>query len=394
MNSSLLDQPALDPPLGVVPDFVHTGGNHNFGYGLIIATSVISTLAVLARLVSSISLRKFLIEDVLLVAALGVFAGNQYITYDLSIYPGFWTHQWNIQNRFLPHFLYLKMVIDPIKNVHLGAVFYGPASLLIKVSILVNWLRIFVPKGTRGPTFWILHTLLWTNVLFYFITTVTEIVRCYPREKIWDPFFEGGSCTINVEDQNIATSIINFVSDSTILAAPQWVIWKLQMSRSRKWGLSLLFVIGIGAWVFGVVRLAYFIKLLWSEDATYLFSGIALYTILELTTGFLIMGIPAFPRAAKMLPMSDSVASFFQSLWSKSGLSNTQVSTPQWQFYKPKSRRRRGLWEITDMETHDMISVTETGVSGSNTNQVSTTRGGHESDDATKTHTSTRTQTV
>ncbi|KAI0540915.1 hypothetical protein GGR58DRAFT_511236 [Xylaria digitata] len=357
MNSSFLEQPALDPPPGVVPDFVNTGGYHNFGYGLIIGTSVVSTVAVLARLVSSASMRKLLIEDVLLVAALGVFTGNQYITYDLSIYPGFWTHQWNIQNGFLPHFLY---------NVHLGAVFYGPTSLLIKVSILVNWLRIFVPKGTRGPTFWVLHTLLWTNVFFYFITTVTEIVRCDPREKIWNPFFEGGSCPINVEDQNIATSVINFISDSTILAAPQWVIWKLQMSRSRKWGLSLLFVIGIGAWVFGVVRLVYFIKLLSSDDATFLFSGVALWTILEVTTGFLIMGIPAFPRAARMLPMSDSVANFFQSLWSRSGLSNTQISTPQWQFYKPKSRKRRGLWEISEMDTHNMLSVASTGANSNN----------------------------
>ncbi|KAI0415147.1 hypothetical protein F5X98DRAFT_231398 [Xylaria grammica] len=376
MNSSLLEQPGLDPPPGVIPDFVHTGGYHNFGYGLIISTSIISTVAVLARLVSSIGMRKLLIEDLLLVAALGVFSGIQYITYDLSIYPGFWTHQWNVQNGFLPHFLY---------NVHLGAVFYGPASLLIKISILVNWLRIFVPKNTRGPTFWILHTLIWTNVVFYFITTVTEIVRCYPREKIWNPFYEGGVCTININDQNIATSIINFISDSTILAAPQWVIWKLQMSRARKWGISLLFVIGIGAWVFGVVRLAYFIKLLWSNDATFIFSGVALWTILEVTTGFLIMGIPAFPRAAKMLPMSDSIASFFQSLWSRSGLSKTQISIPQWQFYKPKSRRRRGLWEITDLETHDMLSVATTNVN-SNTTQVHTTTGGNESDDAIKTH--------
>ncbi|KAI1203163.1 hypothetical protein F5X97DRAFT_159849 [Nemania serpens] len=385
MNSSLLDQPALDPPPGVEPDFVHTGGYHNFGYGLIIATSIISAIAVLARLVSSASMRKLLIEDVLLVAALGTFAGNQYITYDLSIYPGFWAHQWNIPNSFLPHFLY---------NIHLGAVFYGPTSLLIKVSILANWLRIFVPKGTRGPLFWILHTLIWTNVVFYFITTVTEIARCYPREKIWDPFFEGGTCTINVNDQNVATSVINFISDSTILAAPQWVIWKLQMSRSRKWGLSLLFVIGIGAWVFGVVRLTYFIKLLSSEDATFLFSGIALWTILEVTTGFLIMGIPAFPRAAKMLPMSESVSTFFHSLWSRSGLSNTQISTPQWQFYKPKPRKRRGLWDISEMETHDMLSVASTGVN-SNTNQIHAATGGNESDDATRTHDDPiRTQTV
>lgn len=118
--------------------------------------------------------------------------------------------------------------------------------MCIKVAILINWLRIFVPAGQRNATFWVLHSLIWANILFYVIGTLTEIFRCWPRQKIWDPWFEGGSCPINIEGQNISSSVFNLVSDTAILAMPQWIIWKLQMSRSRKWGLSLLFVIGIG----------------------------------------------------------------------------------------------------------------------------------------------------
>ncbi len=186
----------------------------------------------------------------------GIFAGNQYITYDLTIYPGVWTHQWNIQNKFFIHFLYVSSLFvlylssktgtDIAKNVHLGAVFYGPIAMCIKVAILVTWLRIFVPAGQHTPTFWILHTLIWVNILYYVITTFTEIFRCWPLEAVWNPFLEGRSCLINVEAQNIATSVLNFISDTAILAMPQWIIWKLQMSRSRKRGLSFLFLIGIG----------------------------------------------------------------------------------------------------------------------------------------------------
>lgn len=88
--------------------------------------------------------------------------------------------------------------------------------------------------------------MIWLNVLYYVITTLTEVFRCTPRKKIWDLFYEGGSCPIDVEAQNFATSVINFVSDTAILALPQWMIWKLNLSKKRKWGLSLLFVIGIG----------------------------------------------------------------------------------------------------------------------------------------------------
>ena len=186
----------------------------------------------------------------------GIFAGCQYIIYDLTIYPGIWAHQWNIQNKFFIHFLYASNLLvrylspridtEIAKNVHLASLLYNPIAMCIKVAILVNWLRIFVPAGQYNTTFWILHTLIWVNVLYYVIATLTEIFCCWPREAIWNPFFEGGSCTIDVEAQNIATSIMNFISDTAILAMPQWIIWKLQLSRSRKWGLSFLFVIGIG----------------------------------------------------------------------------------------------------------------------------------------------------
>jgi hypothetical protein len=67
---ALLNEPALNPPPGVVPNFADPGGSQSIGYGIVIASSIISTIAVLARLMSSIALKKFLIEDLLMVAAL------------------------------------------------------------------------------------------------------------------------------------------------------------------------------------------------------------------------------------------------------------------------------------------------------------------------------------
>ena len=112
------------------------------------------------------------------------------------------------------------------------------------------------------------------------------------------------------------------------------------------------------AWTFGVIRTIYFVKLLSSEDVVYQMSGVAIWTIWEVTIGFLIMGIPAFPRAVKSLPMSESIASFFRSLSSSIYSSGVRSIVPQWQMYKPRSRRRpRGLWEISELETHDLVSL-------------------------------------
>jgi len=118
--------------------------------------------------------------------------------------------------------------------------------MCIKVAILTSFLRIFVPKGVRNAFYWILHVLIWSNIFFYTITTITEVFRCLPREKIWNPWFEGGTCRVDVLAQNIACSVLNFISDTIILGIPQWIIWHLNLRKTQKWGMSLLFVIGIG----------------------------------------------------------------------------------------------------------------------------------------------------
>lgn len=70
MNITELEGPAMDPPQGVIPDFVNTGGQHTSGFVWLLASTIISTLAVLARVVSSTVAKKFVIEDYLMVAAL------------------------------------------------------------------------------------------------------------------------------------------------------------------------------------------------------------------------------------------------------------------------------------------------------------------------------------
>jgi hypothetical protein len=78
------------------------------------------------------------------------------------------------------------------------------------------------------------------------------------------------------------------------------------------------------------------------------------FTIWELTTGFLIMGIPAFPRAFKLIPGSTVVITFFRSLTSKTDVSK---SKPWQHMYKPRSRRRRSVFEISELETDGLDTV-------------------------------------
>ena len=107
----------------------------------------------------------------------------------------------------------------------------------------------------------------------------------------------------------------------------------------------------------GVVRTVYFVKLLSSEDVTYQMTGVALWTIWEVATGFLIMGIPSFPRVAKALPVPEAVSSFFRS-WRGSIAQSGSSSPNKWHImYKPKSRKRRSVFEIgSELNTHELAS--------------------------------------
>lgn len=117
--------------------------------------------------------------------------------------------------------------------------------MCLKVGILLDWVRIFCPVGTRNAMLWISHVIIWANIAFYGIGTMVELFQCTPREKIWNPLYEGGSCPMNMHAHNFASGIFNIISDLVILAVPQSIIWKLQMSTSKRIGVSLLFTIGI-----------------------------------------------------------------------------------------------------------------------------------------------------
>ena len=146
--------------------------------------------------------------------------------------------------RPVPSLHQAQLSIDTDQGVHLASIFYGISIMFLKVAILLDWLHVFVPTRHSG-FFWLLHILIWSNILFFVIGTLTEIFRCLPREKIWNPLFDGGYCGVDIEASNMASGIINLISDLCILITPQWVIWNLNLSRPKKIGMSMLFTIGI-----------------------------------------------------------------------------------------------------------------------------------------------------
>ncbi|ESZ94754.1 hypothetical protein SBOR_4866 [Sclerotinia borealis F-4128] len=332
------DGPAINPPVGVTPDFDNPGGSHVLGYFIVIFCGIISTLAVLFRLGSRFVLRRINIDDVFLVAGLGFFAGYVYPLYEAAINPGVQVHLWNVRLRETTRLSWL---------IHIASICYGMSIMFVKLAILMDWLRIFVPMRQRNAMFWAIHVLIWCNVVYYVSGTFLEIFRCWPTRKIWDPFFEGGSCPINIEANNFASTLINLVSDLGILILPQWIIWRLNTTRARRLGA-------------GMARLVYLLQLLYSDDELFYIVDVGLWGIGEITAGFLIIGIPAAPKVVQSITNSSS----FTSLISRFRTTAEPTSRPSGDGPSLRTwgrgssnNRRRGLWEISDNDTFGLVSA-------------------------------------
>lgn len=132
-----------------------------------------------------------------------------------------------------------------IQWVNVTTIVYAITICLIKLSILLQYLRIFVPHRKGNPTlFVIIHALMWSILIFYLLNTIFEIAMCTPRKKIWDPLMQTGHC-FNENANYLSAGFFNIVSDFAILIVPMIPICKLQMPLRRKVMMIALFTTGL-----------------------------------------------------------------------------------------------------------------------------------------------------
>lgn len=129
-----------------------------------------------------------------------------------------------------------------IQLVNASQILYGPLIFITKLSILLLYLRVFIPS-CKSKTFFFIHLLLWTNLAFYLVSTFIKVFECTPRSKIWMPTIPG-HC-VNIETLILVAAIVNVVSDFTLLILPVVSVWGLRMGRKQQVGVSVVFAAGI-----------------------------------------------------------------------------------------------------------------------------------------------------
>ena len=118
---------------------------------------------------------------------------------------------------------------------------YSPTISITKLSILLMYLRLFMPHKT-GITFYITQFVIWSQLAFYLAIFIATTCQCIPRRKIWEPY-SPGRC-VRADVLLTITAVFNILSDFSILLLPIGCIWRLQMPLARKFAISTVFATG------------------------------------------------------------------------------------------------------------------------------------------------------
>ncbi|KAI1774062.1 hypothetical protein F4818DRAFT_420727 [Hypoxylon cercidicola] len=305
--------PALPPPPGVKSNFVDPVTLQSQRIVVSTVGISISTLCVATRLYVRFKIKKFNLEDYVLLLSWGSFMAFEALIIAAGQY-GDGTHQWDVTA--------LKMS-KTLQVENIAELLYCVVMFTIKYVVLYQIRAIFFSHNRGSFYCKVISGLIWVNLLLYTGFFFSFIFACIPREKIWRPTVQG-RC-INTPVAIAACAALNLVSDLAILVTPIIVVWKLQIPVTKKVGASAVFAVGVFAIVAGIMRLYSGLKMFWTDDLTWAISPVGQWTTAEFTTGFLVACLPYFPRLLDRFCGRGTAASKYHS-----DVSMKQVSHKVW----------------------------------------------------------------
>lgn len=113
----------------------------------------------------------------------------------------------------------------------------------LKSAILLEWQRVFDMNRTNRTFFFVSTALIAINMIFYTSLVFVSIFTCKPIEKVWHPWVEG-KC-IDRRKRDLTVSSMNLMLDVFIFILPQRVVWHLNLNPQRKFGLAIVFSVGL-----------------------------------------------------------------------------------------------------------------------------------------------------
>lgn len=284
---ALLDGPATTPPAGIIPRLDNPPNIDTICYLTFSLCVSFASLAVIIRIYTKhFLIRSIAYEDyacfVGLIGLWGLFIPSVF-----AQRSGAGTHAWDLRLSAFSRTIYW---FDTAVIVYVADVFF------IKLSILLQYLRIFVPDRKGNFTMFLaIQACIWIIFSFSLIYLFLNIFECNPREKLWEPWINTGHC-FNSNTDSESSGIFNIISDFAVLILPMPCLWKLQMAMRKKILMTGVFATGFIVCVTSILRTYYSFQVSKSSDKSYNLELMGLWSWAELTIGIIVGCLPVIPK--------------------------------------------------------------------------------------------------
>lgn len=137
------------------------------------------------------------------------------------------------------HFGHGPIYSNTIQDLTICVILLIITTGLTKISILLFYLRIFPHQTFRRVCYALVGFVTAWTITFTFV----QIFQCNPIHKAWDHTVPGTCANNGII--TFAQAILSVFQDIFIIILPLPLFLRLKVSRQKKWGVVLMFGLGI-----------------------------------------------------------------------------------------------------------------------------------------------------
>lgn len=141
----------------------------------------------------------------------------------------------------------------------------------------------------------IIYGVIALNIVFNIYYFFQSIFQCTPVDYFWvraeHPTARGHCRAKMTADSTLAQSAISIFTDWTYGLLPIWIVWNLQMSRQKRFGVAFVLGLGAVASIASIVRLPYVVTLTHSDDFLWATVEVAIWSVVEPGIGITVVSV-------------------------------------------------------------------------------------------------------
>ncbi|KAL3428474.1 CFEM domain-containing protein [Phlyctema vagabunda] len=257
-----------------LPHVSHTGQAFSFTIAAIVVATVFVSLRMLSR--GWIN-KKFGAEDYVVLGALVLLIPAVAIAIMMTKY-GFGRHIYDLED---------GQLLQILKHFYLAEIIYVVVLGLVKVSLVVFYLRMFPQVWFRNLAFGILGLIVLSTTIIFLLT----VFSCKPVQYFWNKDLRGSCMDLNAIAY--ANAGLSIALDLIIISLPIPILLGMNLNRKRKLSVFAMFAIGSFGCVTSMIRLKSLLVFGNSVDPSYDYLPAFVWTTLELMTTLVCTCLPA-----------------------------------------------------------------------------------------------------